>query len=184
MDSQSIAETYHALDPVSGMIQTTGNYPTPFDPERKTQFLSLYKLNDLGLRKACRSMGMSEATVTHHLKIDPEFKRLFDECEREYIEDLECVSRQNALNPKSVIERIFQLKCLLPLKYGQENKPATNQPIQINISGDLLIDAKRRVEMLDAKISKGIEVESAKMLAEPLPVPDNNTVSDCNMQNC
>lgn len=161
MDNQMIAQTYHQIDTDSGLLQTTGNYPTPFDPERKKQFLSLYKLNDLGLRKACRSMGLSEATVTHHLKIDNEFKRLFDECEREYIEDLECVSRNNALNPKSVIERIFQLKCLLPLKYGQENKPTTNQPIQININGNLMIDAKSRDEMIEARVVREIEGESA-----------------------
>lgn len=157
MNADQIAQTYHQVDPASGMIQSTGNYPTPFDPERKLQFLSLYKLNDLGLRKACRSMGLSEATVTHHLKIDPEFKRLFDECEREYIEDLECVSRQNALNPKSVIERIFQLKCLLPLKYGQENKPSNTQPVQININGNLMIDAKRREDFIEARVSREID---------------------------
>ncbi len=160
-DVQTIVQRYHVSDPVSGMIQTTGNYPTPFDPDRKTQFLELYRANELGIRKACRAMGMSVSTVNHHLKIDPEFKSRFDALEKDYLEDLECVSRNNALNPKSVIERIFQLKCLLPLKYGQENKPATNQPIQINISGNLLIDAKSRDDSIDAKVIKEVENESA-----------------------
>ena len=80
-DSQTIAERYHAVDPQSGMVQTTGNYPTAFDAERKKQFLDMYKANELGIRKACRSMGMSVSTVNHHLQIDPEFRRLFDELE-------------------------------------------------------------------------------------------------------
>lgn len=163
MNADQIAQTYHQVDPASGMIQTTGNYPTPFDPERKKQFLSLYKANELGIRKACRQMGMSVSTVNHHLEIDPVFKQEFEAAEKDYIEELECTSRVNALNPKSVIERIFQLKCLLPLKYGQENKPNTNQPIQININGNLMIDAKSRDEMIEARVVKEIESESARM---------------------
>jgi outer membrane protein assembly factor BamE (lipoprotein component of BamABCDE complex) len=122
-----------------------------FDSDRKLAFLENYKANGLRLRRACREMGLSEATVSHHLRIDPVFKEKFDAVEHDYIEDLESVSKSNALNPKSVIERIFLLKCLLPDKYGQENKPS-NQQIIINIDGKLLSKFSEREKVIDAKI--------------------------------
>jgi hypothetical protein len=150
---------YHNVDPVNGYLETSGNYATPFDSERKKAFLEVYKQHELGIRKACRSMGLSVSTVNHHLQIDPKFKEDFDEAEREYIENLECVSRTNALNPKAVIERIFQLKCLLPSKYGQfENK--SEPKVTINISSDVINEAKRRCESMERAIDAEIVRET------------------------
>lgn len=163
-DIQRVVRTYHSVDPNTGYIQTTGNYPNAFDPVRKEAFLELYKANGLRLRRACREMGMSEATISHHLKIDPVFKEKFDGVEADYIENLEQVSRDNALNnPKAVIERIFQLKCLLPLKYGQENgySQRGNGQIIINIDGKMLEASRKRDETMDAQvITSTLQAES------------------------
>lgn len=151
-----------SVDPGTGMVEALGGFPNVFDAERKAHFLELYKAEGIRLRRACRSMGLSEATVNHHLKIDPVFKEQFDAVEKDYLEELEATSRSNALNPKAVIERIFQLKCLLPGKYGQENGYSQrDSKIVINIQGDMLIDAKRRAEIVDTFISK--EAESARL---------------------
>ena len=160
MEPVGAVDAYHSIDPITGFLATTGNYPAAFDGEKKKAFLEVYKAESLGIRKACRRLGISTATIGHHLQIDPEFKDAFDNAEREYIEDLECTSRINALNPKSVIERIFQLKCLLPSKYGQENK---QQEVKVNltINGDLLIDAKRRSEIVDVSIAR--ETDKARL---------------------
>jgi hypothetical protein len=149
---------YHAIDPESGFMATTGGYSTAFDGDRKAQFLEVYKRECLGIRKACRAMGMSVSTVNHHLQIDPVFREAFDAAEREYIEDLECTSRVNALNPKSVIERIFQLKCLLPVKYGQENK---QQEVKVNFTfdGSFLENARKRSQVVDAQVVSDVGKE-------------------------
>jgi len=96
-------------------------------------------------------MGLSESTVSRHLHTDPKFKEMFEAVEKDYIEDLEATSRDNALNPKSVIERIFQLKCLIPEKYGQENKPS-NQTVNITIDSELLRQVASRNNVIEAQI--------------------------------
>jgi hypothetical protein len=140
---------YHVINTQTGFLENpaiAGN----FDSQRKTQFLKLYRDNGIRLRRACRSMGLSEATVSHHYKIDPVFREAFDAVERDYIEELEAVSKENALNPKSVIERIFQLKCLLPERYGQENKPQKTEII-INLGSVSVEKALEKTKILDAE---------------------------------
>lgn len=140
----------HVINPSTGMLESNG-YVHAFDSERKAKFLELYKSNGLRLRRACRSMGLSEDTVNKHYKIDPIFKQALDSAEREYIEELEGVSRLNALEPKAVIERIFQLKCLLPDKYGQNEKSSPSK-IVINVTSDLLEKAKKMEQIVDAQV--------------------------------
>lgn len=167
--------THHNINPDTGMVETSGNFMSPFDSDRKLQFLELYKQNGIRLRRACRSMGLSESTVSHHLKIDPVFKEQFDAVERDYIEDLEATSRDNALNPKQVIERIFQLKCLLPLKYGQSEKTQQGN-VTINVNGDLLIDAKKRIESMMRQVDHNI-VETSANFQNTVQPNDNNALN-------
>lgn len=156
-DRQSVPN--HTVDPATGFIVSLG-YANVFDSERKIAFLKMYRENGLRLRRACRSMGLSEDTIHRHYKLDPLFQEQFDAVEKDYIDELEGVSRDNALNPKSVIERIFQLKCLLPLKYGQENKPTTQQ-ITINLDGKMLEGMGKREEIIEAQvISSTLSTES------------------------
>ena len=51
----------------------------------------------------------------------------------------------------------MQLRYLIPGKYAREEKQNTSQPIQININGNLMIDAKSREEMIEARVIKEID---------------------------
>jgi hypothetical protein len=140
----------HTIDPQTGFLESLG-YANAFDGDKKTAFLKAFRENGLRLRRACDSLGISIDTIHRHYKLDHVFKEQFDLVEAQYIEDLESVSKVNALNPKSVIERIFQLKCLLPDKYGQENKPSKTE-ITINVDGKLLQKFEDKQKVVDAQI--------------------------------
>ena len=170
----------HTIDPETGFLESNA-YSNVFDAERKLAFLDNYRNNGLRLRQSCRTMGLSESTVNKHLHTDPVFKEKFEAVEKDYLEELEATSRQNALNPRSVIERIFQLKCLLPDKYGQENRPASTQ-ITINLDGKSLENMLKRAEIVDAKIinstlddnSQTVDNQSDRVLGLK-PSTDQNT---------
>jgi len=167
MNVQQVAETYHSWDANSGMIQTTGNYATAFTPERKQQFIDVYVASGLRFKHTCKKMGISDHTVHHHISIDPEFKKRIDEAQAEYAEELEARQRNFALEPKHFMDRAMQLRCLLPGKYARdENRNGQNQPITINVNGDLLIDAKKRSEVLDAQIVQEAESRRIEMQGE------------------
>lgn len=140
----------HTTDPTTGFIESNA-YVSAFDASRKAQFLQLFKANGLGLYKTCRQLGLSCSTIHHHYKIDPVFKDLVDQLREEYTDELEATSRSNALNPKSVIERIFQLKALLPNKYGDQKSQGPMQ-ITLNIDGKLLEMVKKRDEILETQV--------------------------------
>lgn len=143
------------VDPVTGFIQSTA-YAHAFDGEKKKIFLRRWKENGLALYRTCRELGMSCSTIHHHRRIDPEFSHALDEVEKEYIDELEATSRINALVPKMVIERIFQLKALRPEKYG-DAKCFAGPQIIINIDGNTIVQEKSRVEVLDAEVLKSVE---------------------------
>jgi hypothetical protein len=156
----------HTVDPGTGFLESNG-FPSAFTAERKQQFLNLYRSNGLGLFRTCRLLNMSCSTIHHHYRIDPVFKAEFDEAKAEYGDELEAVSRTNALNPKSVIERIFQLKALFPQKYGELRAPNTPE-ITINIDGNIIEMAKKRQQIIDVEpitSTHGLATESAGLTA-------------------
>lgn len=176
-------ETYHATDPETGMIQTTGNYPTALTPERKQQFLDIYVANGLRFRTTCKQLGISHHTITHHLDIDKEFKKRFNDAQTEYAEELEARQRNYALEPKQFMDRAMQLRALLPEKYAREQNLGSGQAIQINVSGNFVIEAKKRDEMIDAEIVKELKCESDNIMAETLHIHDNNTLTNKTVDN-
>lgn len=137
----------HVINPETGFLENPA-YISGFNSARKLQFLEVLKNNGLGLYRTCKAIGVKYDTVNKHYKIDPVFKQAYDQAMTEYIDELEATSRVNALNPKSVIERIFQLKCLLPEKYGQENRP-TSINVAINLDGNMLNLMQKRTETID-----------------------------------
>lgn len=172
----------HTTDAATGFLESNA-YPYAFNAERKLQFLEVFKTNGLGIYRTCRVLGIKRDTVIKHYNTDPVFRKAFDEAMAEYTDDLEATSRENALNPKSVIERIFQLKCLLPDKYGQENRPSSTQ-ITINFDGETLKALSKREDVLDVgtltdtvKTLDNQAVESASSDADPaVPSPDSQPV--------
>ena len=96
-------------------------------------------------------MGLSHDTINRHYRLDPVFKEAMDDLRRRYLDELERVSRTNALEPKMVIERIFQLKSLLPEKYADQKGSGSTQ-ITVNIDGKLLETMKKRDEIIEAQV--------------------------------
>lgn len=150
----------HTIDPKTGFLQSLA-YDDAFSAERKTLFLETFINEGLGLDRTCRLLHLSTDTVKKHCAIDPVFKEAFLKAKAVYGDELEAVSRKNALNPKSVIERIFQLKALFPEKYGDQRGSSTPQ-ITINFDGKLIEAMKKRETVIDAEIVDNQLTESAK----------------------
>lgn len=139
----------HTINQETGMMESKA-WISSFDSPRKLKFLETFKANGMGLYRTCRAMGLSTETVNKHYHIDPVFRALYDEAKIEYSDELESVSRVNALNPKSVIERIFQLKALFPSKYG-DTKTGQNLNISINLDPQMLSSIKGRQGVIEVE---------------------------------
>ncbi len=148
----------HVINPETGFLENPA-FSNDFDSDKKQAFLKVFFDNGLRIRRTCDELGISVDTVNRHYQRDSLFHKLYDEVKERYLDELEGVSRQNALNPKSVIERIFQLKCLIPEKYGQENKPM-NTNITLNIDGELLKQVVQRSQIIEAQIITGTQKET------------------------
>lgn len=152
LDPKIIADRYHSVDPETGFLSTNGDYANAFTPERKKQFLALYKKNGLRFRKTCKDLGLGIDTINHHMSIDPAFKEAFASVSREYAEKLEAAQRQFAMEKKCFMDRAMQLRALFPEKYGIRNESANSGKPTIVIEGNVIIDAKKRVESIEAEV--------------------------------
>lgn len=139
----------HVINPKTGFLENPA-YVNDFDSDKKIAFFKVFYDNGLRIRRTCDELGISVDTVNRHYRLDQKFKEMYDDVKERYLDELEGVSRVNALNPRSVIERIFQLKCLLPEKYGQENKSSTVN-VSISVGNDVLDAIKKRQEIIDVE---------------------------------
>lgn len=140
----------HTVDPKTGFLESSG-YVYAFDADKKSQFLARYRSNGLAIYQTCKEFGISHHTINKHYQIDKIFKAEMDHVEREYVDQLEAVSRTNALNPKAVLERIFQLRSLLPAKYADQ-KSNSCPSVVINFDGKFIEEMKRRENIIEAQI--------------------------------
>lgn len=139
----------HVIDPSTGFLESKA-YASAFDANMKVIFFERLRANGLKLYSTAKELGISVHTINKHYQQDEQFKKVYDQLEREYADELEGVSRINALNPKSVIERIFQLKALLPQKYAdQKSSGGTN--ITINVDSQLLSKVADRQSIIEAE---------------------------------
>lgn len=175
MDRQSVPN--HTVDPATGYLESNG-YALAFDAKDKVRFLELYKQNGLKARNTCRQMGIAEDTLYRHLRTDQTFRKDFDNIREDYIEELEAVSMTNALQPKAVIERIFQLKANRPEKYGDVKSGPVAQ-ITINIAPEMLEKAKKRAEIIDAQIVDNQSIQ----IKQDLQSDNNMDVSSKHVDN-
>lgn len=159
----------HTIDPQTGFLESNA-YLSAFDADRKLKFLEIFRRNGMGLYRTCAAIGLSVHTVNKHYQIDPVFKAAYDEAKVEYTDELEAVSRENALNPRSVIERIFQLKALKPERYADQKNLGSAQ-ITINIDGKLIEEARKRSEVLDVEPI----VSSQELATKPSTLSDSNS---------
>ena len=122
----------HTIDPETGFLENKG-YGYAFDAERKKQFINAFVQKGLGLYRTCEHLGISHHTIFNHLRQDNAFKEELEAARAAYAEDLDSISKENARNPKSVIERIFQLKSLFPERYADKRD---NSSVNVTISVD------------------------------------------------
>lgn len=152
------------LDPVTGYMETSGDYARAFDGERKENFLKVYRANGLAFYKTCKDLSISSHTITHHVKNDPKFADEIKQAEREYAEELEAKSRGVALNKDSAtLERIFHLRALFPDKYARDLKASGGEKIEINVIGDVMINQKKSFDAVETNIVREVESASIEM---------------------
>lgn len=152
----------HTVDPKTGFLESKG-YATAFDAERKTRFLERYRSNGLGFYRTCAELGLSHDTVNKAVRIDQAFREAFDRAEKEYTDELEAVSRINALNPKAVLERIFQLRSLRPEKYADQRSTG-NAQVTINFGKELIQKIFNRQDVIEADIVRPVPLPDATMV--------------------
>lgn len=141
----------HTVDLATGFIESNA-YPQAFDAKKKLAFLELYKQNGLKMHRTCKDVGVKYETFAKHYRDDPVFHKAFEDAKTEYFDELEGVSRSNALNPRSVIERIFQLKSFFPEKYGDGKRDSGNIHISLSIDGKTMELSQKREEIIEAEI--------------------------------
>lgn len=141
----------YVVDPETGYSTSTANFALAFTPQRKKAFLAAYYKNNLAFYRTCEEIGINYKTLNHAVKIDPVFAEHLELTEKRFTDELETISRSNAKNPRSVIERIFQLKALLPEKYA-DTKRESKQTIVISIDSKLLEDTKAKINAIDAQV--------------------------------
>lgn len=152
----------HTIDPATGFMESNGFLAT-FDAERKTTFIRQLVANGLSLYDTCDQLGLSVHTVNKHYRNDPVFKEALDEARRDYSDRLDGISKKNAMNPKSVIERIFQLKSLFPEKYADQKSSGPTQVV-INFDGKFLDLARKRAEAIDAELITGSQTPNDQVV--------------------
>lgn len=137
----------NTIDPQTGFTENLA-YSYGFNAAKKQEFIDCLVENGLGLYETCHAIGIKRDTLNKHYHNDPAFKQALDEARLQYSARLEAVSMKNALNPRSVIERIFQLKSIFPEKYGDKRD---NSQVNVNISIDanLLESISKRQEVID-----------------------------------
>lgn len=135
------------IDPETGYLENKA-YPFAFDAKKKQEFISCLVTNGLGIYEACEALGIERNTFIKHYHKDPQFQKDFDEAKMEYTARLDAVSKRNALNPKSVIERIFQLKALLPQVYNDQKNSGTIN-VTVSVDPNLLQNVNKRQDILE-----------------------------------
>lgn len=141
----------HTQDNETGYLESNG-FSLAFDAQKKTEFLKLYKANGLRYWKTCEQLGVKGETVNKHLRIDPVFQHDMEKLEAEYVDNLEAMSRDIAMTPKGVIDRMCQLKALLPGKYGGHENRNHGPQVIINLDGKFLEDMRKREQIIEAQI--------------------------------
>ena len=152
----------HTIDPETGFVESKAFLAYAFDSDRKQAFLQRYEANCLALYQTCEELGLHTNTVNKHLKIDPAFFSAYQEVRTRYLDKLQAVGRLNALNPKSVIERIWVQKSNADVpgyeRYAEQNKIGQN-----NLTVNLIVDKS----LMDSMIKREKIIEGQVIISTP-----------------
>lgn len=157
---------HHTTDPETGFMESK-SYVYAFDAQKKTQFIRCLVDNGLGIYEACEAMGISHHTLNKHYHNDPVFKEALDEAKLEYGSRLDALSKKNAMNPRSVIERIFQLKSIFPERYA-DKRDSGAVTVNIAIDEKVLESIKLRQQSIDVVPIPDTQIESASYPDNPV----------------
>lgn len=130
-----------------------------FDATKKLAFIETLRANDFRFTITCQQTGISPHTVYKHRRKDKAFDEAIRQSVDEYADQLEWVSRSQAMEPKATLERIFQLRALRPERYARDLRETSGQKVEINITGDLVLTQKRQTDAIETSVIR--EVESA-----------------------
>jgi hypothetical protein len=143
----AMADNSAMINPETGFIEHP-NFGYDFDSRKKLAFIDIYKQNGLKFWRTAAEIGVKGDTIHKHLALDEAFAKAVKQAETEYFDDLEGVSRENALNPRSVIERIFQLKARFPNRYGDSKRDSAIN-VTITVDPNLLQNVTKRQEIVE-----------------------------------
>lgn len=142
----------HVTNKKTGFIESLA-YKNAFNSEKKLAFLELLKKGYTPVT-AAQELRIHKDTFKKHFRFDHVFREAVQEAREFFGEKLETVSQINALEPKQILERMFQLKAIFPSKYGDPRWRSTGQmTINLVFPRKALDEVKKRNEVLDAELA-------------------------------
>lgn len=164
------------VDAGTGFLESTLHKEMDlFDATKKLAFIEALRANDFRFAVTCQQTGVSPHTVYKHRRNDKAFDEAIRQSIDEYADNLEWMSRSQAMEPKATLERIFQLRALRPERYARDLKDSGGQKIEISITGDLITFQKKHADVLETSVVR--EVESA-IDSPSMTITHNAPISD------
>lgn len=141
-----------AAQKYSGVTRYLPKPPKLLEEERY-EFLEILKEKDGNLTASAKKIGVSRRTVYRRMTEDLEFKKSVEqvrnECDLKFVDDLEKVSRTEALVPKNKAERIFHLRANNPEKYRERTNPFLATQVNVTVSGVAIKDRAKIIEEIE-----------------------------------
>lgn len=133
--------------------------PDSVKPGQLKLFIETFR-NVFDTYKAAQVVGMTIRQINYYLETNQAFAQSYAEAVKEYTEKLEGISRNQALEPKGTLERMFQLKSLKPLVYREKGYI---QNVNVRFDADQKMDVRRRLARYLAK-KEGVDIEDAEVV--------------------
>ena len=123
-------------------------------PSKYNEFLDILLMCGGIIKVACGEYGISRYALTKAVKENPELREAIYELKEivrlQRLDDLENISFNNALDPKMITERIFQLKAHSPEMY-RDKQPTHATQVNVVVSGTPIKDRGKIIARLEAE---------------------------------
>ena len=138
----------HTTQKYNGVTRYLPNPPKLLADQRQN-FLDILKEKDGNITATAKVLDVSKRTIYRRMAEDQEFKRSVElvrwECDEEFVDALEAVSRKCALEEKNVRERLAQLKANMPHKYRERGHPFQTL-INVTVAGIPIKDREKEIK--------------------------------------